>query len=140
MVWWKIKDANGVRGAEATRGLDTPENLYNGDGPVDVITELVDDIIAFVFYEGDPTFQLSRSIACMKVRYKQMYNLILNRQITGPLLTQACSQELLLKTVEAAWLKVNDFYLADWGRTTRPEEREAITNFVIKGRFDERES
>jgi hypothetical protein len=136
MVWWKIKDPNGARGADATRGLDTPENLYNGDEVVELVTAAVERILAHTLFNDDKDLLPPRDEPIRRVTYDQMRDLLLNKQLSG--LLQNGDATYLNAVVEGVWLDVNDLYIADWGRSTRPEERQAIVNFVIKGRFDER--
>lgn len=135
MDWWKIRDEKGQVGEHAVRGLDSIYNNYNGNRPTEIITGLVDNILRHAIFK-DESIEINRAEPLMKVKYDEMYDLLLNKQIKG--LFQNGDAIYLQELIDIAWLRVNDEYFQTWSRGCYPSERRAIVNFVIRGRFDER--
>ncbi len=118
MEWWRIKcpcdDWDDV-----IPGKNHHENHYNGDGPTDLIQELVEE--------------LEKIFIAFKVVPTQAALLKLIKFSHPPSKFTKVEKNKIFKKIQMTWKKIDKQYKDAWKRPAYTEEREAIVDFIISG-------
>ena len=111
MGWWKISGpAGGIDWTHnastgcvtAIPGKDSTENYYNGDGPADEMTQLLDFLAKRV-----------------------------GKRFVRKIVVGGKSTPEIEKAVKSTWERIELLCVEAFGRQPYPEEREAIINFCL---------